>query len=124
MILTATVTPNTPPLAGAEQNPTGNVIFYDGTTVIGEAALVAVPLTDFSTATITTQTLPGGYDQLTAVYLGDAGYDTETSNVLTLGVENFTITPSASNPPTNLDIVQGAVGHRIVCRQRPGRIRR
>ncbi len=110
VILTATVTPNTPPLAGVEQNPSGNVIFYDGTTVIGEAALTAVPLTDSSTASITTQTLPGGYDQLTAVYLGDASYDTETSNALTLGVENFTLTPSPSNPPTNLDIEQGQSG--------------
>ena len=110
VVLTATVTPNTPPLASAEQNPSGNVIFYDGTTVIGEAALVPVPLTDSSTASITTETLPGGYDMLTAVYLGDAGYDSETSNVLTIGIENFTITPSPSNPPTNLDIVQGQSG--------------
>jgi hypothetical protein len=110
VILTATVTPNTPPLASAEQNPTGNVIFYDGTTVIGEAALVPVPLTDSSTASITVQTLPSGYDSLTAVYLGDAGYDSETSNVLTIGIENFTITPSPSNPPTNLDIVKGQSG--------------
>ena len=78
--------------------------------MIGEAALTAVPSTDFSTASVTTQTLPGGYDQLTAVYLGDAGYDSETSNVLTLDVENFTITPSPSNPLTNLDIVQGQSG--------------
>jgi hypothetical protein len=97
-------------MAGAEQNPSGNIIFYDGTTIIGEASLAAVPMTDSSTASITTQTLPGGYDSLTAVYLGDASYDTETSNVLTLGVENFTITPSSSNPPTNLDIVQGQSG--------------
>ncbi len=110
VVLTATVTPNTPPLAGAEQNPSGDVIFYDGTTVIGEAALVPVPLSDSSTASITTQTLPGGYDALSAVYLGDSSYDTETSNILTLAVENFTITPSPSNPPTNLDIVQGAAG--------------
>jgi hypothetical protein len=110
VVLTATVTPNTPPPAGTEQNPSGNVIFYDGTTVIGEAALVPVSLTDFSTATITTQTLPGGYDMLTAVYLGDTSYDTETSNILTLGVENFILTPSTSNPPTNVDIVQGQSG--------------
>jgi hypothetical protein len=110
VILTATVTPDTPPLPGAEQNPSGNVVFYDGTTVIGEAALVPVPLSDSSTASITTQTLPGGYDSLSAVYLGDSFYDTATSNILTLAVENFTITPSPSNPPTNLDIVQGASG--------------
>ena len=110
VMLTATVTPNAMPIAGMEQNPTGNVIFYNGTTVIGQATLVPVPLTDSSMATITTQTLPGGFDMLTAVYLGDTSYDTETSNILTLGVENFTITPSPSNPPTNVDIVQGASG--------------
>jgi subtilase family serine protease len=110
VILTATVTPNTPPLSGAEHNPSGNVIFYEGTTVMGEAALTAVLLSDSSTASITTQTLPGGYDMLTAVYLGDSSYDTETSNILTLGVQNFTLTPSPSNPPTNLDIVQGQSG--------------
>jgi subtilase family serine protease len=110
VILTATVTPNATPLAGAEQNPTGNVVFYDGTTVIGEAMLVPVPLSYSSTASITTQTLPGGYDMLTAVYLGDASYDTETSNILTLGVQSFTLTPSPTNPPTNVDIVQGQSG--------------
>jgi hypothetical protein len=110
VILTATVTPNATPLAGAEQNPTGNVVFYDGITVIGEVMLVPVPLSYSSTASITTQTLPGGYDNLTAVYLGDTSYGTETSNILTLGVENFTLTPSPSNPPTNVDIVQGQSG--------------
>jgi hypothetical protein len=110
LVLTATVTPNVPPVAGVEPNPTGNVIFYNGTAVIGESSLTPVPRSDTSTATLTTQTLPGGYDQLTAVYLGDSSYDTETSNTLNLEVQDFTITPSPSNPPTNLNIVQGAAG--------------
>jgi len=110
LVLTATVTPNVPPVAGVEPNPTGNVIFYNGTAVIGESSLTPVPLSDTSTATLTMQTLLGGYDQLTAVYLGDSSYDTETSNTLNLDVQDFTITPSPSNPPTNLNIVQGAAG--------------
>ena len=39
VILTATVTPSTTPAANAEQNPTGTVVFYDGTTVIGTGTL-------------------------------------------------------------------------------------
>jgi hypothetical protein len=35
LVLTATVTPIVAPAAGAEQNPTGAVIFYDGTTILG-----------------------------------------------------------------------------------------
>jgi hypothetical protein len=110
LILTATVTPNTPPVVGAEQNPTGNVIFYNGTTEIGEVALAATPLSDSSTATFTTQTLPGGQDVLTAFYVGDLTYDPETSNALSLLIQNFTVTPSPSNPATNLTIVKGSAG--------------
>ena len=110
LILTATVTPNTPPPVGAEQNPTGNVVFYNGSTVLGEVALAAMPLSDSSTATLILQTLPGGQDALTAFYVGDLYYDPETSNTLTLDVQNFTITPSPANPATNLNIVKGSAG--------------
>ena len=112
LILVATVTPNATPTGGVETNPTGDVIFYNGTKVIGEVALVAdpAPLTDDSTATLTIQTLPGGQDPLTAYYVGDLYYDATTSNILTLDVQGFPITPSPSNPPTNLNIVQGAAG--------------
>jgi hypothetical protein len=110
LVLTATVTPTSLPALGAEQNPSGNVIFYDGTTIIGTVALVATPLTDSSTATLTTESLPDGADTLSALYEGDLYYDAETSNLLTLDVENFTIAPSPSNPGTNLNIVQGTSG--------------
>jgi hypothetical protein len=95
---------------GAEQNPTGNVIFYNGTTEIGEVALSATPLSDSSAATITTQTLPGGQDSITAFYVGDLYYNPGTSNTLSLLIQNFTITPSPSNPATNLTIVKGDAG--------------
>jgi hypothetical protein len=110
LILTATVTPDTTPIVGAEQNPTGYVIFYNGTTEIGEVALAAVPLSDSSVATLTTQTLPGGQDTITAFYVGDLYYDPATSNALNLLIQNFTITPSPTNPATNLTIVKGSAG--------------
>ena len=110
LILTATVTPAATPALGAEQNPTGNVIFYDGTTVIGTVALVASPTGDSSSATLTTASQPGGNDTFSAFYVGDLYYDAATSNLLNLAVEAFAITPSPSNPATNLNIIQGSAG--------------
>ncbi|MGB8260632.1 MAG: Ig-like domain repeat protein, partial [Terracidiphilus sp.] len=110
VVLTATVIPDSAPGATAEQNPTGNVVFYNGATIIGQAALSAVPLTYTSVATLTLATLPGGQDTIYAAYLGDLYYDAETSNLLTLTIQDFTITPDPSNPPTNLTIVKGSAG--------------
>jgi hypothetical protein len=110
LVLTATVTPASTPATGSESNPTGQVVFYNGTTVIGQVALVPVALSDASTATLTTQTLPGGQDTVYATYLGDLYYDVATSNLLTLTIEDFTITPSPTNPATNLNIVKGSAG--------------
>jgi hypothetical protein len=110
LILTATVTPTSTPPTSYEQNPSGVVIFYDGTTAIGTVSLSPAPLGDSSTATLTTQTLPGGQDALTAFYQGDLYYDAGTSNLLTLSIQDFTIAPSPSNPSTNLNIVQGTSG--------------
>jgi hypothetical protein len=107
--LTATVTPSTTPAANAEQNPTGPVVFYDGTTVIGTATLTPAP-GDSATATLTLQTLPGGQDTLTALYQGDSAYGSATSNPLVINIQGFTLTPSPSNPPTNLNIQQGGAG--------------
>ena len=110
VVLTATVTPNSLPPATIEQNPTGNVAFYDGTTQLGVVPLSASPLSDASTASLTLSTLPGGQDTLVAVYQGDLYFSAATSNLLTLDVQDFTITPSPTNPPTNLTIVQGSAG--------------
>ena len=110
VVLTATVTPSALPAATAEQNPTGLVVFYNGTTMIGKSALVAVPLTNSSTATLTISTLPAGQDTITAAYLGDLYYDAATSNQLLLTIQDFTITPNPANPATNLNIVQGSSG--------------
>jgi hypothetical protein len=110
VVLTATVTPNSLPPSTIEQNPTGNVAFYNGTTLIGVVALSASPLSDASTASLTTTTLSGGQDAIIAFYQGDLYFSAATSNLLSLDVEDFTIAPSPTNPPTNLTIVQGSSG--------------
>jgi subtilase family serine protease len=110
LILTATVTPTATPITGAEQNPTGNVLFYNGTTLIGTAALAAVSPGNTSVATLTVQNQAGGIDTFSAIYAGDLYYDMATSNLLNITVQDFTITASPSNPATNLNIIQGASG--------------
>jgi Pro-kumamolisin, activation domain/Bacterial Ig-like domain (group 3) len=107
--LVATVTPAVAPSTTSEQNPTGNVIFYNGTTVIGTVALVAGP-NHTATATLLNASLPGGNDVLSAFYVGDSFYQAGTSNPITITVLDFSITPAATNPPTNLTIVKGSTG--------------
>jgi predicted component of type VI protein secretion system len=113
VVLTATVTPTTAPGTTGESNPTGIVIFYSGTTAIGQATLVAATSSSTSyasVATLTTTTLPGGQDTIYAVYQGDDYYDAATSNNLTITVQDFTITASSTNPATDLTIVKGSSG--------------
>ncbi len=110
VVLTATVTPTTALSSGATPNPTGTVLFYNGTAQIGSATLNAVANTDYSVATLTIQTLPGGADSITAVYQGDTNYGGSTSNLLGINIQGFTLTASPLNPPENLDIVQGGAG--------------
>jgi hypothetical protein len=107
--LIATVTPATAPATTTEQNPTGTVIFYNGNTILGSATLTP-SLFNTSTATILNATLPAGLDVLTAVYVGDLFYATGTSNTVTISVEDFSILPSPTNPPTNLNIIKGSSG--------------
>ncbi|KAA6460198.1 hypothetical protein DYQ86_14220 [Acidobacteria bacterium AB60] len=107
--LTATVTPTIAPAATAEQNPTGNVIFYDGTKVLGTVALSA-SLSNTSTAMLQNATLPAGQNVLTAFYVGDLFYAPGTSNAITINVLDFSIAPSGTNSPTNLNIVKGTAG--------------
>ena len=107
--LITTVTPATAPASNIEQNPTGNVIFYNGTTVIGTVALTA-SLNNSSTATLITGTLPGGQNVLTAVYVGDLYFAPGTSSPVTIDVEDFSIAPASGNSPTNLNIIKGSSG--------------
>ncbi len=66
--LTATVTPS---------DATGQVTFYDGTTVLGVGTLVS------GTATLATRLLPAGDRSLRAYYWGDASYNASTSGWVT-----------------------------------------
>jgi len=110
IILTATVTPNSAPAATDEQNPTGTIVFLNGTVVIGQSALSALPVANASTATLTIQNLPAGRDSITAYYVGDTVFASGTSNPLAISVQGFTLAPSATNPPTNLNIALGQSG--------------
>jgi hypothetical protein len=110
VILTATVTPTAAPPALGEQNPTGSIVFLNGTVVIGQSALSALPVHNASTATLTIQNLPAGQDSITAYYAGDTAFASGTSNPLAISVQGFTIAPAATNPPTNLNISLGQSG--------------
>jgi len=110
IILTATVTPNSAPPATGEQNPTGTVVFLNGTVEIGQSVLSPLPVANASTATLTIQNLPAGQDSITAYYAGDTVFGAGTSAPLAIDVQAFAIAPAATNPPTNLDIVRGGSG--------------
>lgn len=111
LVITVTVTPAVPPATGVEANPTGTVLIYDGTTLLGTNTLYpAAGTSDASLTTLTTNTLPAGQDTLSAVYLGDTFYLSANSNTVTVAVEDFSITPAATNPPENLNINQGSAG--------------
>jgi hypothetical protein len=113
VVLTATVTPLVLPAATAEQYPTGTVTFYDGTTAIGAGALTpsaSATALDSAVATLSISTLPGGADQISAAFSGDLTYLPETSNILPLTIQNFTIAPAVSNVGANLTIAQGGAG--------------
>jgi subtilase family serine protease len=107
--LTATVKPSSAPAASVAQNPTGNVVFYNGTTILGTVALTAAA-NNTATAQILFSTLPAGQNTLTAVYVGDLFYAASTSNPITIVVQDFTLTPDPGNPPSDLDINKGSSG--------------
>jgi hypothetical protein len=107
--LLATVAPLSPPAANVEQNPTGNVIFYNGPTVMGTVAL-SPTLNHASTVTLITGSLAAGQNVLTAYYVGDLYFAPGTSNSVTIDVQDFSITPALANPANNLTIIKGSAG--------------
>jgi hypothetical protein len=70
--------------------PTGNVALVMGETTVGTATL-----NPSGTATITTSTLPLGYDEITAVYAGDASNASSNSQMF----------PETVNQPTLASLV-------------------
>jgi hypothetical protein len=101
--LTATVTPvNTPPTT-AEQHPSGFVLFYANSILISAQTPVLVGLGYSGVASTFVPHVPAGQYVVTAQYSGDPTYGPAVSNALNLGVEDFTVSCSA----TNINIVQG-----------------
>jgi len=100
--LTATVSPVSLPPATAEQNPSGTVLFYAGTTLIGSTSL-GISVGDTSVATIPVPSLAAGQYSITAVYEGDLTYGPATSSAVILQIEDFSI----SSNITNINMIQG-----------------
>lgn len=96
------VTPSETPGATAEQNPSGAIVFYSGTTIIASATLVA-DVANSSVATLPIPTLAAGIYSVTAVYAGDTTFGPGTSTAVVLDIEDFGI----SSTTTNITIVQG-----------------
>ena len=83
--LTAAVAP-----ASGSGTPTGSVIFYDGTTQLGNATLAT------GQAAYATTSLTVGSHSVTAAYSGDANYAASTSSALTITVVAPTKTASTT----------------------------
>lgn len=112
MTLTATVTPVNTPALTAEQHPSGYVLFYAGSALVGTQAPVLVGPGYSGVASTFVSHLPAGNYVLTAIYSGDPTYGMATSNSLNLQVEDFTITCNL----TNLTLKQGATSTSdVVC---------
>jgi hypothetical protein len=88
--LTATV-------ASTEGTPSGSVTFYSGTTELGTGTLNASGV-----ATLSTTTIPGGTDSLTATYPATGNYASKTSAASSITIsqatQTITFAPIASRP--------------------------
>jgi hypothetical protein len=104
VVLTATVTGST--VNGTA--PTGTVTFYVGGStpaLVGTASIGTVG-NGVGTAVFSTSNLPAGALTLYAVYKGDANFSAATSNSITLGLSDYTV----SFVPQTLTLAQGASG--------------
>src|SRR5439155_17817648 len=82
-------------VAPGSGTPTGTVTFKDGTTPLATNSLVS------GQATLTTSSLLAGSHSITAVYNGDASFNTSTNSPLTQTVNkspSATPLPSSANP--------------------------
>ncbi len=104
IILTAKVTG----LTTAGLAPTGSVSFYvvgSGARLLGTVALTANG-SGSAVAVLTSSSLPSGTLTIDAIYSGDSNFTTVTSNLVTIGLTDFSIT---FNAPT-LTIIRGGSG--------------
>jgi arabinan endo-1,5-alpha-L-arabinosidase len=72
------------PASSGSAAPTGTITFLDGTTVLGVVALTS------NAATLATKQFTVGANAITAVYSGDAIYNTSTSTTTTLTLTAYT----------------------------------
>ena len=87
----------TVPATFAGTVPTGSVTFYNGTTALG-----TVSLNGSGVANLTLSTLPGGLQNITAVYAGDGIYSGITSGAVSQAVSDYGVgntTPAVSTDP-------------------------
>jgi trimeric autotransporter adhesin len=102
--LTATVTPVNTPALTIEQNPSGYVLFYAGTTLISGQVPIVQSTGYSSVASFVLTSLTAGTSVITAQYFGDTTYGAAVSNSVTLQSEDFGVSCNV----TNVNVVQGA----------------
>jgi streptogramin lyase len=83
-----TFTSTVGPANGSSLTPTGTVTFYSGSAVLGAGTLVG------GVATYSTSTLAVGTYSISAIYSGNASYNTATSNTIS---ENIVSDPATGN---------------------------
>jgi hypothetical protein len=100
LTLTATVTPSMTGRPAA----TGNVNFYDGTNLLGTAALNAGVAT-FSTSLLTT-----GTHSIKASYVGDTNFNPNSASAIAVSVSTLTPAFTLTGTPSTLSLSNGANG--------------
>jgi Bacterial Ig-like domain (group 3)/FG-GAP-like repeat len=98
--LTATVTQ----AMANRPTPTGTISFYDGTTLLGSAALSS------GAANLATSSLAVGTHSITAVYSGSSNFNPITSAAVGVTVTSVTPAFSLAASPTSMNVTQGQTG--------------
>lgn len=101
---TATVSGTATNASGNPVTPTGTITYYDGNSPVGTATLQTSG--GQTTASFFTSNLTAGSHQITAQYSGDTNFKAAVSSAVTIAIESFSITPSA----TSLTLTQGQSG--------------
>jgi hypothetical protein len=114
---TATVTAK-PPLSGMAITPTGTVTFYDGPKNLGTGTLNALGVASYMTTAF--QLSVGSNQSITAVYSGDANYNTSTSNVLPQTVNKDGTTTIVGASPSSANLGQTVTLTATVTANSPG----
>ena len=91
-------------VASSTGTPTGNVIFQDGTTNIGQVTLNSLGIAVFSTSTLAV-----GRHTVTAVYQGDGSYIASTSASLAESISLATTGLMIAGPAAAVDVTAAAV---------------